>query len=175
MPCLQLRKWVSMFVLSHWGTKCQYLDPRQAKHQNCWNFDCCVYKYHVFFFIQAPDWVDAEECHRCRVQFGVMTRKVGGAFLKVGHLKFLWFSLVQVQQRDLVYEPMHWNWPDFVPLVFLAPLSCLWTDFLWKMFIEILNHSKVWHREGSTCVWAVLWAAEQVSIQSQSNVARYAW
>uniref|UniRef100_A0A3B5A8T6 Hepatocyte growth factor-regulated tyrosine kinase substrate n=1 Tax=Stegastes partitus TaxID=144197 RepID=A0A3B5A8T6_9TELE len=26
-------------------------------------------------FIQAPDWVDAEECHRCRVQFGVMTRK----------------------------------------------------------------------------------------------------
>lgn len=25
---------------------------------------------------QAPDWVDAEECHRCRVQFGVMTRKV---------------------------------------------------------------------------------------------------
>lgn len=25
---------------------------------------------------QAPDWVDAEECHRCRVQFGVVTRKV---------------------------------------------------------------------------------------------------
>ncbi|XP_042308371.1 hepatocyte growth factor-regulated tyrosine kinase substrate isoform X3 [Sceloporus undulatus] len=24
---------------------------------------------------QAPDWVDAEECHRCRVQFGVVTRK----------------------------------------------------------------------------------------------------
>lgn len=29
--------------------------------------DCCP---------QAPDWVDAEECHRCRVQFGVVTRKV---------------------------------------------------------------------------------------------------
>lgn len=26
--------------------------------------------------LQAPDWVDAEECHRCRVQFGVVTRKV---------------------------------------------------------------------------------------------------
>uniref|UniRef100_A0A672LLR0 Hepatocyte growth factor-regulated tyrosine kinase substrate n=1 Tax=Sinocyclocheilus grahami TaxID=75366 RepID=A0A672LLR0_SINGR len=25
--------------------------------------------------IYAPDWVDAEDCHRCRVQFGVMTRK----------------------------------------------------------------------------------------------------
>ncbi|KAF3846262.1 hypothetical protein F7725_003340 [Dissostichus mawsoni] len=24
---------------------------------------------------ESPDWVDAEECHRCRVQFGVMTRK----------------------------------------------------------------------------------------------------
>uniref|UniRef100_A0A8C9VR49 Hepatocyte growth factor-regulated tyrosine kinase substrate n=1 Tax=Scleropages formosus TaxID=113540 RepID=A0A8C9VR49_SCLFO len=24
---------------------------------------------------KAPDWVDAEECHRCRVQFGVVTRK----------------------------------------------------------------------------------------------------
>lgn len=38
----------------------------------------------MFSFVQAPDWVDAEECHRCRVQFGVMTRKVGGTFLKVG-------------------------------------------------------------------------------------------
>uniref|UniRef100_A0A3Q3WCK4 Hepatocyte growth factor-regulated tyrosine kinase substrate n=1 Tax=Mola mola TaxID=94237 RepID=A0A3Q3WCK4_MOLML len=27
------------------------------------------------YFSFAPDWVDAEECHRCRVQFGVMTRK----------------------------------------------------------------------------------------------------
>nr|XP_028571533.1 hepatocyte growth factor-regulated tyrosine kinase substrate isoform X1 [Podarcis muralis] len=26
-------------------------------------------------FFVAPDWVDAEECHRCRVQFGVVTRK----------------------------------------------------------------------------------------------------
>ncbi|PKU31189.1 hepatocyte growth factor-regulated tyrosine kinase substrate isoform x1 [Limosa lapponica baueri] len=25
--------------------------------------------------LKAPDWVDAEECHRCRVQFGVVTRK----------------------------------------------------------------------------------------------------
>lgn len=30
---------------------------------------------------QAPDWVDAEECHRCRVQFGVVTRKVSTAGL----------------------------------------------------------------------------------------------
>lgn len=37
---------------------------------------CCV---------QAPDWVDAEECHRCRVQFGVMTRKVGRPAVKLGH------------------------------------------------------------------------------------------
>ncbi|XP_064866904.1 hepatocyte growth factor-regulated tyrosine kinase substrate-like [Oncorhynchus nerka] len=30
----------------------------------------------MFAAERAPDWVDAEECHRCRVQFGVMTRKV---------------------------------------------------------------------------------------------------
>uniref|UniRef100_A0A8D0CWZ4 Hepatocyte growth factor-regulated tyrosine kinase substrate n=1 Tax=Sander lucioperca TaxID=283035 RepID=A0A8D0CWZ4_SANLU len=32
---------------------------------------------HAVFYLNlfAPDWVDAEECHRCRVQFGVMTRK----------------------------------------------------------------------------------------------------
>ncbi|XP_077415832.1 hepatocyte growth factor-regulated tyrosine kinase substrate isoform X4 [Vanacampus margaritifer] len=29
----------------------------------------------MFSAERAPDWVDAEECHRCRVQFGVMTRK----------------------------------------------------------------------------------------------------
>ncbi|CAG01108.1 unnamed protein product [Tetraodon nigroviridis] len=29
----------------------------------------------MFAAEKAPDWVDAEECHRCRVQFGVMTRK----------------------------------------------------------------------------------------------------
>ncbi|XP_049601811.1 hepatocyte growth factor-regulated tyrosine kinase substrate isoform X5 [Syngnathus scovelli] len=29
----------------------------------------------MFSAEKAPDWVDAEECHRCRVQFGVMTRK----------------------------------------------------------------------------------------------------
>ncbi|XP_035254471.1 hepatocyte growth factor-regulated tyrosine kinase substrate-like isoform X2 [Anguilla anguilla] len=29
----------------------------------------------MFAAERAPDWVDAEECHRCRVQFGVMTRK----------------------------------------------------------------------------------------------------
>lgn len=48
-------------------------------------------------FVQAPDWVDAEECHRCRVQFGVMTRKVGWAFLKLGHLEILWLSFIQLQ------------------------------------------------------------------------------
>ncbi|KAB0396026.1 hypothetical protein E2I00_012905, partial [Balaenoptera physalus] len=30
----------------------------------------------MFAAERAPDWVDAEECHRCRVQFGVMTRKI---------------------------------------------------------------------------------------------------
>ncbi|XP_078257526.1 hepatocyte growth factor-regulated tyrosine kinase substrate isoform X1 [Rhinoraja longicauda] len=29
----------------------------------------------MFVSERAPDWVDAEECHRCRVQFGVVTRK----------------------------------------------------------------------------------------------------
>nr|XP_014340037.1 PREDICTED: hepatocyte growth factor-regulated tyrosine kinase substrate isoform X3 [Latimeria chalumnae] len=29
----------------------------------------------MFASERAPDWVDAEECHRCRVQFGVVTRK----------------------------------------------------------------------------------------------------
>nr|XP_057904153.1 hepatocyte growth factor-regulated tyrosine kinase substrate isoform X4 [Doryrhamphus excisus] len=29
----------------------------------------------MFAAERAPEWVDAEECHRCRVQFGVMTRK----------------------------------------------------------------------------------------------------
>ncbi|XP_013880689.1 hepatocyte growth factor-regulated tyrosine kinase substrate isoform X1 [Austrofundulus limnaeus] len=29
----------------------------------------------MFAAERAPDWVDAEDCHRCRVQFGVMTRK----------------------------------------------------------------------------------------------------
>ncbi|NWS61312.1 HGS kinase, partial [Chunga burmeisteri] len=29
----------------------------------------------MFAAEKAPDWVDAEECHRCRVQFGVVTRK----------------------------------------------------------------------------------------------------
>uniref|UniRef100_A0A672P2C2 Hepatocyte growth factor-regulated tyrosine kinase substrate n=1 Tax=Sinocyclocheilus grahami TaxID=75366 RepID=A0A672P2C2_SINGR len=29
----------------------------------------------MFAAERAPDWVDAEECHRCRVQFSVMTRK----------------------------------------------------------------------------------------------------
>ncbi|XP_027482137.1 hepatocyte growth factor-regulated tyrosine kinase substrate isoform X3 [Zalophus californianus] len=29
----------------------------------------------MFAAERAPDWVDAEECHRCRVQFGVVTRK----------------------------------------------------------------------------------------------------
>ncbi|XP_060700756.1 hepatocyte growth factor-regulated tyrosine kinase substrate isoform X2 [Hemiscyllium ocellatum] len=29
----------------------------------------------MFLSERAPDWVDAEECHRCRVQFGVVTRK----------------------------------------------------------------------------------------------------
>ncbi|KAG7262645.1 hypothetical protein CRUP_001485, partial [Coryphaenoides rupestris] len=29
----------------------------------------------TYQIMKAPDWVDAEECHRCRVQFGVMTRK----------------------------------------------------------------------------------------------------
>lgn len=40
---------------------------------------------HSCVSFQAPDWVDAEECHRCRVQFGVMTRKV--------HTASLWTSL----------------------------------------------------------------------------------
>ncbi|XP_069785782.1 hepatocyte growth factor-regulated tyrosine kinase substrate isoform X2 [Narcine bancroftii] len=29
----------------------------------------------MFVSERAPEWVDAEECHRCRVQFGVVTRK----------------------------------------------------------------------------------------------------
>ncbi|XP_065119152.1 hepatocyte growth factor-regulated tyrosine kinase substrate isoform X3 [Paramisgurnus dabryanus] len=29
----------------------------------------------MFSAERAPEWVDAEECHRCRVQFGVVTRK----------------------------------------------------------------------------------------------------
>lgn len=29
----------------------------------------------MFAAERAPEWVDAEECHRCRVQFGVVTRK----------------------------------------------------------------------------------------------------
>ncbi|KAJ1128794.1 hypothetical protein NDU88_007169 [Pleurodeles waltl] len=29
----------------------------------------------MFAAERAPDWVDAEDCHRCRVQFGVVTRK----------------------------------------------------------------------------------------------------
>lgn len=52
--------------------------------------------------LQAPDWVDAEDCHRCRVQFGVMTRKVGWALLKLGHLVILWFPVIQLQQCDCV-------------------------------------------------------------------------
>lgn len=55
-------------------------------------------------FVQAPDWVDAEECHRCRVQFGVMTRKVGWAFLKLGHLEILWFPCIRLQQCVHVYS-----------------------------------------------------------------------
>uniref|UniRef100_A0A671YZG4 Hepatocyte growth factor-regulated tyrosine kinase substrate n=1 Tax=Sparus aurata TaxID=8175 RepID=A0A671YZG4_SPAAU len=45
----------------------------------------------MFAAERAPDWVDAEECHRCRVQFGVMTRKVGCTYLKLGQLEILWF------------------------------------------------------------------------------------
>ncbi len=35
------------------------------------------------FLFQAPEWVDSEDCHRCRVQFGVMTRKVHIASLTI--------------------------------------------------------------------------------------------
>ena len=28
------------------------------------------------FMFQAPDWVDGERCHTCRVEFGVVQRKV---------------------------------------------------------------------------------------------------
>lgn len=54
------------------------------------------------FPFQAPDWVDAEECHRCRVQFGVVTRKVNAdalswafSFYYMLHVTFLgiWPSL----------------------------------------------------------------------------------
>lgn len=53
--------------------------------------------------VQAPDWVDAEECHRCRVQFGVMTRKVGWAFLELGHLEILWFPSFSYSSMCGVY------------------------------------------------------------------------
>lgn len=46
--------------------------------------------------------------------------------------------------------------------IFTASLSGLWADLLWKMLIQILHHPQVWHREGSTSMWALLWASQQV-------------
>lgn len=57
-------------------------------------------------FVQAPDWVDAEECHRCRVQFGVMTRKVGRATVKLGHLEiFMVFQQSVTAVCVRLYQP----------------------------------------------------------------------
>uniref|UniRef100_A0A7N8Y873 Hepatocyte growth factor-regulated tyrosine kinase substrate n=1 Tax=Mastacembelus armatus TaxID=205130 RepID=A0A7N8Y873_9TELE len=50
----------------------------------------------MFAAERAPDWVDAEECHRCRVQFGVVTRKVG--------LHSLGFFVLPAACSPLIYK-----------------------------------------------------------------------
>lgn len=116
-------------------------------------------------FVQAPDWVDAEECHRCRVQFGVMTRKVGQAPLKLGHLEiFMVFQQSVAAVCVSVCTSRAEFDLDLCSLPSPAPLSSLRADFLWKVFVQVLHHSKVWHREGSASVRAVFRASEQVSV-----------
>lgn len=35
----------------------------------------------MFLSEKAPDWHDGEFCHRCRVQFGLVQRKVDAIFI----------------------------------------------------------------------------------------------
>ena len=40
----------------------------------------------MFLSEKAPDWLDGECCHRCRIQFGLVQRKVISCFLLMMHL-----------------------------------------------------------------------------------------
>lgn len=45
----------------------------------------------LFAAESAPEWVDAENCYRCRVAFGVVTRKVS-----IRNLLFSWSQLIEI-------------------------------------------------------------------------------
>lgn len=61
--------------------------------------------------------------------------------------------------------PMCRAWPRLrCRFLFKAPLSSLRTDLLRQVFLKVFHHPQVWNRKGGPCVWALLWAAQQVSI-----------
>uniref|UniRef100_A0A8K9XIM6 Hepatocyte growth factor-regulated tyrosine kinase substrate n=1 Tax=Oncorhynchus mykiss TaxID=8022 RepID=A0A8K9XIM6_ONCMY len=66
----------------------------------------------MFAAERAPDWVDAEECHRCRVQFGVMTRKhhcraCGQIFCGKCSSKYSTIPKFGIEKEVRVCEPCH--------------------------------------------------------------------
>ncbi|XP_043925659.1 hepatocyte growth factor-regulated tyrosine kinase substrate [Protopterus annectens] len=66
----------------------------------------------MFSAERAPDWVDAEECHRCRVQFGVVTRKhhcraCGQIFCQKCSSKYSTIPKFGIEKEVRVCEPCY--------------------------------------------------------------------
>uniref|UniRef100_A0A8C1YV10 Hepatocyte growth factor-regulated tyrosine kinase substrate n=1 Tax=Cyprinus carpio TaxID=7962 RepID=A0A8C1YV10_CYPCA len=80
----------------------------------------------MFAAERAPDWVDAEECHRCRVQFGVMTRKhhcraCGQIFCGKCSSKYSTIPKFGIEKEVRVCEPSP---SPHLPVVFFLTSSC---------------------------------------------------
>uniref|UniRef100_A0A6Q2XIS5 Hepatocyte growth factor-regulated tyrosine kinase substrate n=1 Tax=Esox lucius TaxID=8010 RepID=A0A6Q2XIS5_ESOLU len=85
----------------------------------------------MFAAERAPDWVDAEECHRCRVQFGVMTRKhhcraCGQIFCGKCSSKYSTIPKFGIEKEVRpIPAPLSWGYPPLAspPLGLPPPLS----------------------------------------------------
>jgi len=53
----------------------------------------------MFLSEKAPDWHDGEFCHRCRVQFGLVQRKV---LLRIIHVTVVPLELVPIDITHVV-------------------------------------------------------------------------
>uniref|UniRef100_A0A672LLZ4 Hepatocyte growth factor-regulated tyrosine kinase substrate n=1 Tax=Sinocyclocheilus grahami TaxID=75366 RepID=A0A672LLZ4_SINGR len=87
----------------------------------------------MFAAERAPDWVDAEDCHRCRVQFGVMTRKhhcraCGQIFCGKCSSKYSTIPKFGIEKEVRVCEPCfellnNAGQPELPPEYLTSPLS----------------------------------------------------
>lgn len=96
----------------------------------------------MFAADRAPDWSDGDNCHRCRVQFSVMVRRV-----RINLLLFLLHespSILCVNNHPETYFLiLLYCYIGFYLLV--ASLPSLWPNFLWEMHYKVLHAAQVWN------------------------------